>query len=57
MRKGYEAPVIDIVSLESKEVVCANDFFNLFGIGGGASAQGGPTLMQEVFDWTGLSNN
>ena len=47
MKKGYETPVIEKVSLESKEVVCATDFFNLFGLSRGNAVR----TAQDVFEW------
>ena len=49
MKKGYETPVIEKISLESKELVCAENFFALFGISSGNSS--GLTSKQQVFDW------
>ena len=47
MKKGYETPVMEKISLESKEVVC-NNFYTLFGI-----SSGGDSLQSksQVFDW------
>ncbi len=50
MKKGYEAPVIEKISLESEEVVCATDFFALFGISSGND--NGLNTKVQVFDWS-----
>lgn len=49
MKKGYETPVIEKISLESEEVVCATDFYTLFGISSGG--KNGLNTKQQVFDW------
>ena len=48
MKKVYETPAIEKISLESKEVVCATNFYTLFGI-----SSGGDSIQSkaQVFDW------
>ncbi len=49
MRKEYETPTMEIVSLESKELVCADSFYGLFGL---SSSADGVNTVQHVFDWS-----
>ena len=49
MKKGYETPIVEKISLESKEVVCATNFYDLFKI---SSGNGTVTTHQQVFDWS-----
>ena len=49
MKKSYETPVIEKISLESEEVVCATDFYTLFGISSGS--ENNLNSKAQVFDW------
>lgn len=50
MKKGYETPVIEKISLESEEVVCATpDFYTLFGISSGNDNN--LKTKAQVFEW------